>query len=83
MAKNIMIKSNQPFSNSFCGKPVRNSVYFNPTDEYEIIGIIGHLYPNKASEVDDIPTKLIIAAKYILAPYLTEIINSYLVKGQY
>ena len=83
MAKNITIKSNQPFSNSFCGKRVRNSTYFNPTDEYEIIGIISRLNPNKASGVDDIPTKLIIATKYVLAPYLTEIINSCLVKGQY
>ena len=83
MAKNITIKSKQPFSNYFCGKRVRNSIYFNPTDEYEIIGIISSLNPNKASGVDDIPTKLIIAAKYILALYLTEIINSFLAKGQY
>ena len=83
MAKNITIKSKQPFSNYFCGKRVRNSIYFNPTNEYEIIGIISSLNPNKASGVDDIPTKLIIAAKYILAPYLTEIINSCLAKGQY
>ena len=83
MAKNITIKSNPPFSNSFCGKQVRNSIYFNPTDEYEIIGIISRLNPNKASGVDDILTKLIKAAKYILAPYFTEIINSCLVKGRY
>ena len=83
MAKNITIKSNQPLSNSFCGKRVQNSIYFNSTDEYEIIGIISRLNSNKASGVDNIPTKLIIAAKYILAPYLTEIINSCLVKGRY
>ena len=52
-------------------------------DEYEIIEVISRLNPNKAFGVGDIPTKLITAAKYILTPYLTEIINSRLVKEQF
>ena len=38
--------------------------------------IIGFLNSNKAQGIDDVPTKLIQAAKYSLAPYLSKIFNS-------
>ena len=50
------IKANSLF---FYGKQVSHSIYFEPTNDEEIVNIIKDLNPNKASVYDDIPTKLI------------------------
>ena len=75
--------ANQSLTDTFCGHRVQNSIFLNPTDEYEVISIINKFKPNKASGIDDIPTKLIKAAKHILSPYLTIIFNLGLEKGHY
>ena len=54
----------------FLWQRVLNFLYLDLTDEYKIVGIINNLNPNKAPGVDIIPTLLIKAAKYVLAPYL-------------
>ena len=41
------------------------------------------LNPHKSSGVDDIPTKLIKAAKHVLSPYLSKLINYCLKNGRY
>ena len=53
------------------------------TSEDEIIDIINKLNPSKAPRYDDIPTKLIKAAKFSLAPFLNNIFNSCLNNGLY
>ena len=73
--------ASHPFT--FYGKRISNSIFLEPTNCDEIINIIDGLNPNKASGYDDIPTKLIKAAKHSLAPILTNIFNSCLEKGQY
>ena len=50
------IKANSQF---FYGKQVSHSIYFEPTNDEEIVNVIKDLNPNKASVYDDIPTKLI------------------------
>ena len=52
----------------FFGKRVLNSLYLEPTDVYEVTDIISSLNPHKSPGVDDIPTKLIKAAKHVLSP---------------
>ena len=83
MANSIVGGANQSLTDTFCGHRVQNSIFLNPTDEYEVISIINKFKPNKASGIDDIPTKLIKAAKHILSPYLTIIFNLGLEKGHY
>ena len=53
------------------------------TSENEIIDIINKLNPSKAPRYDDIPTKLIKAAKFSFAPFLNNIFNSCLNNGLY
>ena len=83
MAENIIVTPKQPLSKTFCGTRIQNSIFFETADEYEIIGIINNLNEHKALGVDGIPTKLIKAAKYVLAPYLSKIFNSGLEQGHY
>ena len=47
----------------FFGKRVLNSLYLEPTNVYEVTDIISILNPHKSPGIDDIPTKLIKAAK--------------------
>ena len=70
-------------SQSFRGQRIKNSFYLEPISENEVLEIITGLNPNKAPGVDEIPTKLIKAAKYVLAPYLTINSNQCLEKGEY
>ena len=67
----------------FFGKCVLNSLYLEPTDVYEVTDIISTLNPHKSPGIDDIPTKLIKAAKYVLSPYLSKLINYCLKNGRY
>ena len=67
----------------FFGKRVLNSLYLEPTDEYEVTDIISSLNPHKSPGVDDIPTKLIKAAKHVLSAYLSKSINYCLNNGRY
>ena len=50
---------------------------------YEVTDIIITLNPHKSPGIDDIPTKLIKAAKYVLSPYLSKLINYCLENGRY
>ena len=59
----------------FFGKHVLSSLYLEPTDVYEVTDIVSGLNPHKSSGVDDIPTKLIKAAKHVLSPYISKLIN--------
>ena len=45
--------------------------------------IISSLYVHKSLGINDIPTKLIKAAKHVLSPYLSKFINYCLKNGQY
>ena len=54
------------------GKRLLHSVLLNPTDEYEIFGIILYLNARKAMGYFDIPATLIKQAKYLIAPLLTK-----------
>ena len=67
----------------FYGQRVMNSIYIEDASEDEILDIINNLNPNKAPGYDDIPTKLIKAAKFSLAPLLNTIFNSRLKNGLY
>ena len=49
---------------------------------YEVTDIISSLNPHKSLGVDDIPTKLIKAAKHVLNPYLSKLINYCLKNGR-
>ena len=66
----------------FFGKRVLNSLYLEPTNVYEVADIISSLNPHKSPGVDDIPTKLIKAAKHVLSPYLSKLINYCLKNGR-
>ena len=59
MAKSIDKSSIKANSQSFYGKRVSHSIYFEPTNDEEIVNIIKDLNPNKAPGYDGIPTKLI------------------------
>ena len=67
----------------FVGKRVLNSLYLEPSDVYEVTDIISSSNPHKSMGVDDIPTKLIKAAKHVLSPYLSKLINYCLKNGRY
>ena len=70
-------------SDSFCGKPIQKSIYFEPASENEVEGIISMFNPNKAQGIDTIPIRLIMLAKVILSPYLTRMMNNFITTGQY
>ena len=71
----------KPFFNAFLRKRVINSIYIEEVSKDEILDIIDNLNPNKALGYNDIPTKLIKAAKFSLAPILNIIFNSCLKNG--
>ena len=54
----------------FYGQRVINSIYIEDVSEDETLDIINNLNPYKAPGYDDIPTKLIKAAKFSFAPIL-------------
>ena len=88
MAKSIEAKfidksSIKANSQSFCGKRVSHSIYFEPTNDEEIVNIIKDLNPNKAPGYYDIPTKFIKAAAHSLSPFLSSIFNSCMESGHY
>ena len=83
MAKSMDKSSIKANSQSFYGKRVSHSLYFEPTNDEEIVKIIKDLNPNKASGYDDIPTKLIKAVAHSLSPFLSSIFNSCLESGHY
>ena len=74
------IKANSQF---FYKKRVSHSIYFEPTNDEEIVNIIKDLNLSKAPGYDDIPTKLIKAAARLLSPFLSSIFNSWLESGHY
>ena len=83
MAKSIDKFSLKANLQSFYGKLVSHSIYFEPTNDEEIVNIIKDLNPNKAPGYDDIPTKLIKAAAHSLSRFLFSISNSCLESGHY
>ena len=42
-------------SESFCGKQIQKSIYFEPVSENEVEGIISMFNPNQAQVIDNIP----------------------------
>ena len=54
MAKSIDKSSIKANSQSFYGKRVSHSIYFEPTNDEEIVNILKQLNPNKAPGYDDI-----------------------------
>ena len=46
-------------SDSFCGKPIQKSIYFEPVSENEVEGTISMFNPNKAQGIDDGSIRLI------------------------
>ena len=68
-AKSIDKSSIKAALQSFYGKRVSHSIYFEPIYDEKIVNIIKDLNPNKAPEYDDIPTKLIKAATHSLSPF--------------
>ena len=83
MAKSIDKSSIKANSQSFYAKRVSHSIYFEPTNNEEIVNFIKDLNPNKAPGHDDIPTKLIKAAAHTLSPFLSGIFNSCLESGHH
>ena len=83
MAKSIDKSSIKATSQSFYGKRVSHSIYFEPTNDEDVVNIKKDLNPNKALGYDDIPTKLIKAAAHSLSPFLSSIFNSCLESGHY
>ena len=83
MAKSVDKSSIKANLQSFYGKRVSHSIYFEPTNDEEIVNIIKDLNPIKAPGYDDIPTKLIKAAAHSLSPFLSSIFNSCLKSGHY
>ena len=67
----------------FYEQRVINSIYIEDTSKDKIVDIINNSSSNKASGYDDIPTKLIKAAKFSPAPFLNTIFNSCLNSGLY
>ena len=65
----------------FC-KRVINSFYLEPANVLGVKNIISSLNPRKSLGVDDIPAKPIKAAKHVLSPYLSKLINYCLINGR-
>ena len=83
MAKSIDKSSINANSQSFYRKRVSHSIYFEPTNDEEIVNIIKDLNPNKEPGYNDIPTKLIKAAAHSLSPFLSTIFNLCLESGHH
>ena len=83
MAKTVNVSPSASLSQWFHGLQIQNSIYLDSTCKSEILEIIGYLNPNKVPGIDEVPTKLIKAAKYSLVAYLTKIFNHCLDKSQY
>ena len=62
---------------------VSHSIYFEPTNDEEIVNIIKDLNPNKAPGYNDILTKLNKAATHSLSPFLSSIFDSCLESSHY
>ena len=65
------------------GKRNLSSIILRPTDEYEIIEIIGKLNNNKSTGYIDIPIVLFKEAKFLIARYLADSFNECLKTGHY
>ena len=65
------------------GKRQSNSVILEPTDEYEVVGIMSKLNHKKSSGHDGIPLILILHSKYIIANYLSRSYNHCMTTGVY
>ena len=70
-------------SESFCGKPIQKSIYFEPVSENEVEGVISMFNPNKAQGIDNIPIRLIKLAEAVLSRWLTRMMNNFIITGQY
>ena len=81
MAGSIDKHSKTFSSKQFFGQRITNSIYIEDTSEDEIIDIINKLNQSKAPGYDDIPTKLIKAAKFSLALSLTIFLIPALIMG--
>ena len=82
MAKKALTLTSD-ISDSFCGKPIQKSIYFEPVSGNEVEEKISMFNPNKAQDIDNIPITLIKLAKAILSPYLTRMMNNFITTGQY
>ena len=71
MAKSIDKSSIKANLQSFYRKRVSHSIYFEPTNNEEIVNITKDLNPNKAPGYDGIPTKLMKAAAHSLSSFLS------------
>ena len=60
-----------------------SSFYLYETSEEEVVRLIGNLSDGKAINENDIPTKIIKLAKFVLAPILTRIFNKCINEGFY
>ena len=60
-----------------------NSIYLQPIDEYEIVGIISHFQKNKFLGHLDMPVRLIKHAKHFIATNLAQVFNTCLQAGYY
>ena len=67
----------------YMGKKISNSIYLQPSDEYEIVGIISHFQESKSPGFLDIPVRLIKRAKHLIATNLTQVFNTCLQTGYY
>ena len=70
-------------STMFFGQTMPNSFCLNPTDEYEIIGIINNPNANKSPGHDELPILLIKESKYAICSYLSKTLNKCLFNGHY
>jgi len=57
-----------------------SSFYLHETSEEEVVRLIGNLSEGKAINENDIPTKIIKLTKFVVAPVLTRILISALMK---
>ena len=83
MANCMNISCAKTQTKRFFGKHVLHSLYLELIDVYKVTDIISSLNPHKSLGVDYIPTKLIKAAKNVLTPYLSKLINYCLKNGHY
>ena len=77
LSKTCANSSNHNQSNkNFFYQRVSSSIFFEPTDEYEINTIINNLNAMKPPGFVNIPNRLIKDSKYIISPHLTRILNA-------
>ena len=72
MAETVNVFPSASLSQSFHAHQIKNFMHLDSTCESEILEIIGSLNLHKAPGIDEVPTKLIKAAKYSLVAYLTK-----------